>query len=352
MSSVKQAMIKDLKELEDTQGKRISRDYYRQNGGFTDYVWTSVFGTFAEFRKQAGLDPSRGVDRLARTIATHASLDVYRNFYEIEVAPWVGKYEKPTDSKVVTLLVGSDLHDKEVDPFVLSVFIDTAKRIQPDVIVLNGDFIDNYEFSRFDKDPRLMDLKGRLDFLRVEVFGPLRKACPDAQIDLMLGNHEHRLLKHLADKTPYMKLLLSDLMGLTLADLFGLPEYQINLVSKWDLAAWRPGDVRDEARKNFKVYFDCFVCNHTGNEGFGLSGTSGHTHRPDVKTSASVHGPLIWTTTGCMCKTNAEYVTVLEKWQNSFLMVHIDTAKKEVIPEHILFSDNMAVVGGKFYFRN
>ena len=104
-------------------------------------------------------------------------------------------------------------------------------------------------------------------------------------------------------------------------------------------------------KKNYIVYYNCFVCNHTGNEGFGLSGTSGHVHRPDVKTSANVNGPLIWTTTGCMCRTNAEYTTTMEKWHNSFLIVHVDTLKRQVVPEHILFTDFMTCVGGKYYFR-
>lgn len=345
-------LIADLRRVQqENEDKFISRNFYRIHGRFSEKTWDYRFGTFQEFRKQAGLELSRNQQQLEKHIAKHASLDVYREFQEAEITPWVGRYEKPQDGgRTKTILVGSDFHDKEVDPFCLHVFIDTAKRMQPDIIVLNGDIFDLLEFSKFDKDPRSMDIKGRFDFVREGIFKPLRDACPKAQIDLMLGNHEHRLLRHLADKTPYLKVLM-DLTGISLTTLFGLDEWEINLRSKWDLAAWRPGEIRELSKKNYEIYYGCFVCNHTGNEGFGLSGTSGHTHRPDVKTSVSVNGPLVWTTTGGMCRTTAEYTTTMEKWQNSFLIVHVDTEKKQVVPEHIIFTDHMTVVGGVYYRR-
>ena len=345
-------MIDDLRSVQSSHPEKfISRNFYRVHGKYSEKTWDSQFGTFQEFKRQAGLELSRNQAQIERHVAKHASLDVYRRFQEEEVSPWVGKYEKPNDGgRTKTMLIGSDFHDTEVDPFVLSVFIDTAKRIQPDIIVLNGDIFDLYEFSRFDKDPRNIDLKGRFDFVRNEIFRPLREACPNAQIDLTLGNHEHRLLKHMADKTPFMRVLM-ELWDVDMAKLFGLPEFQINLVTKWDIAAYKPAELRDQAKRNYKVYYDCFVCNHTGKETFGMSGTSGHVHRPAVDTSVSVNGPLVWVTTGCMCRTNAEYTVTMEKWHNSFLIVHVDTLKKQVVPEHIMFTDEMTCVGGVYYYR-
>lgn len=346
-------MISDLRRVQaDNPDKFISRNFYRIHGTYSDKTYDCVFGTFQEFRRQAGLELTRNQQQFGKHIAKHASLDVYREFVQTEIQPWVGKYEKPADSdkRFRTMLIAADFHDKEVDPFCLSVFLATAQRIQPDIIVLNGDILDLYEFSRFDKDPRQIDLEGRITFVRERIFKPLREACPDAQIDFMLGNHEQRLLKHMADRTPFLRQLMS-LWGTTLSGLFGLDEFEINLKSKWDLAAWKPGEIREQAKRNYEVYYDCFVCNHTGNEGFGMSGCSGHTHRPDVKTSMTHRSPLIWTTIGCMCRTNAEYNTTMEKWHNSFLIVHVDTEKKQVVPEHVIFTDDMTCVGGVYYVR-
>ena len=348
--ATKDEMLKDLKDVAEI-APSISRNFYRKNGKFKEAQWEEYFGTFQEFRRQAGLELSRNQHQIELHIAKHASLDVYREFQAREVTPWVGKYEKPRDGdRIKTMLIAADFHDTDVDPFCLAVFLDTAKRIQPDIIVLNGDVFDMPEFSRFDKDPRLMDIKGRMNFVKESIFRPLREACPNAQMDMCIGNHSVRLLKHLADKTPMMKVLLN-VCEITLSELLGLDEFQITLRSKWDLAAWKPGDLREQARKNYHIYYDCFVCNHVGNEGFGMSGTSGHIHRPEMKTSADARGPLIWTITGGMCRTNAEYTTTMEKWHNSFLIVHVDTEKKQVVPEHIIFTDHMTCVGGEYYFR-
>jgi hypothetical protein len=347
-------LLHDLREVQKRfPDKFITRRLYRSEGRYSDSTWDSKFGTFAEYRKQAGLELSRGQQSLERKIAKHASLDVYRGFEEVEITPWAGKYEAPQGGRYQRILVGSDFHDIEVDPFCMAVFVEACRRIQPEIIVLNGDVFDNYEFSRYDQDPRLCDLKRRFDFVREGIFRPIREACPDAQIDLVLGNHEHRILKHMADRTPYLKVVLSDFMGLTLADLLGLPKYKINLVSKWDLSAYKTTDIRKEAAKNFRVYHDCFLVTHDGTLGrYGMCGTSGHTHRPDFKTGANpVLGPTWWVNTGCMCKIDAEYYGSITGAQQSFMVAHIDTQEKTVVPEHIVFSDSHVVMGGILYRR-
>ena len=366
-----QDCLDDLRRVQaESPDSFITRRAYRDAGRFSDSTWDQYFGTFLEFRKQAGLELSRGQQQLERDIAKHSALDRYRGFYESEVLPWAGKYDRqlpgsddpeaqsgvPGEASASvrrTILVGSDFHDVECDKFVLSVFVATARRIQPDVIVLNGDVFDNYEFSRFDKDPRQCDLKMRFEFVRDMIFAPLREACPDAQIDLILGNHEHRIIKHFAERTPYMRVLLSDFMGLTFADLLGLPKYKINLVTKHDLAAYRSTDVRKQMAKNYKTYYGLFTVTHSGSlEQYGTCGTNGHTHRPSYKTGANASvGSIWWVNTGCISTIDAEYYDRLSGAAQSFLIVHVDLEKRECIPEHVVFSDNNAIVGGIMYRR-
>lgn len=346
--------ISDLRRIQEEHPDQfISRNFYRVHGKFSDGTWDQFFGTFEEFRKQAGLQLSRAQQQLEKHIAKHAALDVYRKFFDEEVKPWCGKYEKPfKDSKRMRLMVvASDFHDQEADQFCLSVFLDTCQRLQPDVIVLNGDVWDQYEFSRFDLDPRMVNIKQRYDFVRERIFEPLRKACPTAQIDLILGNHEFRLLKHLADRTPNMRVLM-DLMGLTLSKLLLLDDFSINLVAKIDLAAYKSTDVRDQIKKNYKKYFETVVVNHAADEDFGMSSISGHVHRPGFKTKCNeVKGPIWHLTLGCMCKVDAEYHQAKINAQQSFGIIHIDTVTQQAVAEHVMFSDTMAVVGGVYYSR-
>jgi hypothetical protein len=347
--------IKDLRALQDEfPHKAITRNFYRVNGTYSDATWNQYMGTFHEFRRAAGLELSRDQHSFERKIAKHASLDTYRKFYQAEVLPYHGKFNSQEDKtgRWKTILVGSDFHDLECDPFMQAVFIDTAHRLQPDIIVLNGDVFDNYEFSRFDKDPRQVEILERFRYVKIHIFGALRRACPNAQIELVAGNHEVRILKLLADKTPALKVLLADVMGLTFSDLLGLDEFEINLTCKMDLAAFSQPDITDEVKENFKCFFDAFVCSHYKSMKYGMSGTSGHTHHPEQVTFVNIPmGKLSWTNTGCMSQTRMEYTDGMDDAMNSFMIAHIDTHLKRVAPEHFVVPGDNVVVHGKRYVR-
>jgi predicted phosphodiesterase len=344
-------MLQDLLRVqEEFPDKFLTRELYRKHGAFNDYQWGSRFGTFKEYRRTAGLELNRGAQRIEKAIATHSARDRYRGFFEVEILPWVGKYEKKPSKALQTILVGSDFHDIDADPFVLSVFLETAKRIQPSIIVLAGDVFDLYEFSRFDHDPRLMNLKERFEFVKDKIFRPLRENCPNAQIDFILGNHDLRLLRHMADRTPYLAPLL-DLMGVSLNQIFGLDAFKINLVSKGDFSAYQPKEAREEARKNYKKYFNTICIGHEPQD-YGMCSVSGHTHKPEFKAKVSeLMGSYFNLVLGCIAKTDVEYVAGLNPYNQGFALLHVDPCLREVIPEQIIFTDHMAVIGGVVYRR-
>lgn len=353
-NATKDDCIADLRRVQsENPDSFVSRNFYRVNGKYSDSTWNAHFGTFNQFKASAGLQLSRAQSHLEKHIARHAHLDTYRQFFETEVAPWVGKYEKKHDDqgRMKTVLVGSDFHDIDVDEFCLSVFIDTAKRVQPDIICLNGDIYDQYEFSRYDQDPRQVNIRQRYEFVRERILKPLRDVCPTAQIDFVIGNHEQRILKLLADRSPAMKVLV-DLMGITFSQLLGLDEWKINLISKNDFSAYNKVEMHEEVKKNYKKYFDTFVAHHFGDEQYGISSIGGHTHKPKLTTTANeVMGPIWALTIGAMCKIDAEYYPGKNALQNSFALVHVDTFERSAVPEHIMFGKKHCVVGGKFYFR-
>lgn len=352
-NATKDQCVDDLRQVQNSNPDSfISRNFYRVNGKYSDSTWNAHFGTFEQFKRSAGLQLSRSQHQLEKHIARHAHLDVYREFFDVEVAPWVGKYEKQHDDKrIKTVLFGSDFHDIEADPFVLSVFLDTAKRLQPDVVILGGDLYDEYEFSKYDLDPRAVNIRQRYDFVRERILKPLREAAPNAQIDLIIGNHEQRILKLLADRSPAMKVLV-DLMGITFSQLLGLDEWKINLISKSDFAAYNSKEMHAEVKKNYRKYFDTFVAHHFGDEDYALSCISGHTHKPKLLTKANeAMGPIWNLTCGSICRIDQEYHQQKINAQNSFAIIHVDTFERQAVPEHILFTSKMAVVGGKYYFR-
>ena len=350
-------LIDDIRRVQqENPEKFITRNFYKNNGSYTESAWTSLFGTFEEFKRYAALNVSRGVHRIELNTAHHAAKDRYRGFQEIELDPCVGKYDRPDNTPgYKRIVVASDFHGQNSDPFVLKVLIETISRIKPDVVCLAGDVYDLYDFSRFDKDPRQSNLKAEFDFVKNKILSPIRNAAgPKCLIDFILGNHDARLLRHLADKTPYMKVLL-ELMGHTMSSLMGLDEFQINLVSRMDLAAHKPMELRHEMAKNYKTYYSLLTIDHgdTKNNGFKLCRVYGHTHKPSLSTNVhEVYGDIWSMCLGSIAKIDLEYVDGLNRYHNGFGIVHIDTERNTCVAEPVIFSNNMAIVGGKIYTRS
>lgn len=339
-NATKEDCIEDLRNLakEITLGS-ITRNYYREHGKYSDSTWNSLVGSFQEFRRQAGLELTRHQHKMERSIAQHASHDHYKVYYEQQYAPFFRKYEKPkVNEGIRRIMIISDLHDKECDEFTLATFIAECDRKQPDVIVLNGDVFDLLEFGKYSVDLREIDILGRFEYVWNNVFAPLRAACPDAQIDLVIGNHEFRLMRLLADATPNVRVLLSDVMGLELKDVFKLDDYQINLVSKFNLGTFNAKDVESQLRTNYQIYYGCYVvCHEPDKNLMVMSGTNGHHHRLEQRSNAfpdpttgKIH-QVTWVQTPAGHKSDAVYIQNMCKWNTGFLEVIINVDEKEVI---------------------
>lgn len=336
--------------------KNLAEVDYLEHGLYSQDTWQRHYGTWLAFQRAAGVKLALPAVRYNSQVAKHVNLDVYRNYYEKSVLPYANLYGQPRKTgRFVDMVVGSDFHDKKSDPFALGVFLDTCKEMQPTDILLNGDIFDNYEFSRYDKDPRVADVVGAFQFVKKHIFAPLRNACPESRIIFMIGNHDWRVQKILAEGNPYIKELLSDVMGLTLADVFGIHEFEINLVTKWDLnfAATGQKAIEKQLRRNYKVFYDCYVAAHIKDYGFGLSGTSGHIHRGLFDTSKTeAAGHVSWMTTPSICRVEEDYVEGLDKAWNGFGVVNIDTAKDAVVQQLVMIPGDFTVVNGRRYVRS
>lgn len=343
--------IKELQRIANLdQDKVITRNYFRIHSKISESTWNRYFGTFAEFKRQAGIVLTRQQHKLERDIAKHASIDHYRQLSD-DRKDWGSKYIIERQRRFKTILVASDLHDKEIDKFYLRILLDTAKRLDPDIVCLNGDIFDLPEFSRFHVDPREWDVVNRIKFVHREILSPLRKLCPNSQIDLIEGNHEARLLKHFADSTPALKAVLSDLHGMTIPGILGLDRFEINYIARGDLSAFTIRDQNKQLEKNYKIYYDCVLAHHFPHgKKLGYPGWNGHHHKHQVWPGYSpTFGPFEWHQIGCGHRRNATYCDA-QKWHNGFLIAHIDRNTKNSILEYISITD-FTCVGGKYYYR-
>lgn len=345
----------DLQELQSKYPYRtIFRNLYRAEGKYAETTWTQFFGNMQEFRAQAGLEPTRYQRAHEKAIAKHASLDHYPAFYRKQIDPITWLYPRTERKRVNTLVSISDNHDLKQDPFVWRVFCETLRGFQPDIVGFNGDQNDCYEFSRYGIDPRQANPVAALSKTR-SMFAEAREICPNSEIIWNLGNHEWRIQKHMADATPYLRAVLSDFMGLEWADIFGVREFNININCKWDLKAYMKRDIEQQVANNFVILWECFAMKHIIESNLSISGTSGHTHRPETRTYANLsrgrRTPLNWTVTGSGCRGDAEYAEGLDRTSQGFALFHIMPDSGICVPENVIIQGDFAAVGGKYFYR-
>lgn len=342
------AELKRIANIDTT--KVISRNFFRVHSDISESTWNRYFGTFEEFKRQADITLSRHAHRLEKSIAKHASVDIQRQTNG-EKRQWEGRYLRPSSRRFQTALVLADVHDKQCDPFYRRALIDTAARVQPEKIVLNGDVFDLPEFSKHLQDPRAFDLLGRIQWVHA-FLSDLRLVAPDAEITFVEGNHEFRLLRHLSEQTPAMMVVLADLHGFTVPKLLGLDRFELNFVARSDLAAWTERDIKGEVAKNYVTLWDALLFGHFPEmRAMGMPGANGHHHKHIVWTAYSpVYGPWEWHQTGCGHLRSASYCSG-ERWGNGFLLAHCDTHTKRTQFEYVDLSHPHAIIGGRFYER-
>lgn len=103
---------------------------------------------------------------------------------------------------MTTTLVIPDTHVPFEDKKAWNLVLKAAKELQPERIVILGDFVDCLTVSHFVAPP------GRITTLKQEVteantqLDRLQHAAPKAKKTFICGNHELRLEKYLAEKAP------------------------------------------------------------------------------------------------------------------------------------------------------
>jgi predicted phosphodiesterase len=362
---VRDLLIKDLLRVyqhpdNPYAGWSASRKRYRELGHFPEICVIDLFGTHAEFERAAALRDKRGTSKVTLlTSRLHSEKDI-REYAEESVLGSVGRWSKEYRKKsgVKHVLVGSDFHGQFVDPLALRVFLDVAKDVQPDTIVFNGDVTDFPQVSRFSHMPGAgsLSLQDEIDWTKKHILGATRKVAPDAAMLYVIGNHEHRLIRYLADTAPE----LASLRCLRWDTLFGIDDLDIEMVFGGNFMAPRQRDRQDNTRRRtHAVLYDSVVVTHGRSiadnamaaelNRWGMSGTSGHTHRPGIQTRPTHANPhLSWTSTPMMAgfAVGKDYVDGPSGWTMGFALFTIDVASKIVIPQLITVYEDFASWNG------
>ena len=321
----------------------------------TEEVVFDLFGNHAEFQRCAGLRDNRTTTAYRNRRAKLKTEERITDYLRREVMPWAGAFDRSLGVEHLRLLVGSDFHGQEVDKQALAVFIDVAKRVQPDIIALNGDVLDFKEAGRWSKNPsRLLDLQAEIDWTVENIFQPLREACPEAQIDLFIGNHEYRLIRYLADTAPG----LASLRCLSFPELLKLGQLRIGLVHNDSLLNSSPSPYKQD----WKEYGGCFIVTHGHFAGqspakkelarHGSSGTSGHVHTPEYAANPTGINPhadwMITPMMACM-QHGKDFIQGPSRWLTGFGYVDIFPRRGVALPQLVVKKAGIMSFCGTIY---
>lgn len=327
------------------------RKYFYENYDVTD-PWELLGLTWAEFRRKCGITPIRSHMALINQASKHASKDKIKKGSN-ERLSWGGIYSKIKDKgRFKTIMSAGDFHDLDVDPFALRMFLLKVNKVQPDVICIHGDLFDAFEFSKHVKDPRDYNLGDRIDKAR-DILRLMRKASPNSQIDLLEGNHEARIHRHLLEQSPAMAHLLNHVHGMKIREMLGLDEYEVNYIAKGDLHAFTDAQLKKAVTESEAVYWDCVWIRHhpPKKENISMPGVNGHHHRYFATTHFNpAFGAFQWHQLGGMCKRVASY-TDGRRWNTGFILGIVDTKKKRVIWDYTDVGNEMCLIGGQFHQR-
>jgi predicted phosphodiesterase len=223
------------------------------------------------------------------------------------------KYE-PYILKAKKLAVLSDIHVPYHSISALECALDKIYEEKPDCILLNGDTVDFYGLSRFQKDPRKRSVAHELQALN-EFLDVLQQF--KAKIIYKLGNHDERYEHYLMHKAP---------------ELLGIQEFEFKNLLK---AGERKMDVVGEKRI-IKANKLNIIHGHEYPSVFSpvniarglymkgkVSAMQGHNHQTSEHTETDMNGKSVTTwSLGCLSELNPAYMP-LNKWNHGFAIVDL-----------------------------
>lgn len=220
-------------------------------------------------------------------------------------------------AKQSRVLVLSDIHIPYHSVASLTAAIEEGKRQEIDTILLNGDTIDCYQLSRWEKDPRKRHFKDEVTATK-DFLTRLREIFPKARIVWKDGNHDERLQKYLVANAP----AIFDLNIATYPALLDFCGLRVDYVT--DKRPIRLGKLTVLHGHEFPNAMLGPV-----NPARGLflrakdSCLAGHWHQTSEHSEPTIQEKLIATwSTGCLCDLHPEYMP-LNKWNHGFATVEV-----------------------------
>jgi hypothetical protein len=244
--------------------------------------------------------------------------------------------------EIRTAVITSDWHCPEVDIPTYRAVLNFIRDRRPQYHFINGDFIDAYELSSFDKDPRRFGQTADELEMAGAILDELAEASPTTITKFLYGNHCERIVRRLNEHPELLAFFTKAKdPNEVLAQALNLEERGIE---------WFPYP--------YTYDFNGFVIQHGGKglggggvnpsksaaEKAGKPGVQGHWHKHRHYQVKSRSAKTDFWTMGAMCKLDPDYCP-FNDWSNSFGYL------EEIVGTDIYTFHDIAVEKGRFVFQ-
>lgn len=270
-------------------------------------LWDDEDGAYKTFQLLTGSHgkKDRVYQKIEHSTATEPVMPVSR------AKKWVPEV---IDTRKLVIL--SDLHVPYHDESAITAAVESAKRMQPDTILLNGDLCDMSAIGFWEKDPAEKDFAGELKAVR-EFLVYLRAVFPKVRLILKIGNHEERFFSYMWRKAPEMSEVFSDMHSLLHGDKVGLEVVGDKRIIQAGKLAILHGHEYGKGNNPVGAARWAFL---KGGEIVVI----GHFHRTSEFSFTSAHDKLTtcWST-GCLCTLAPDWLPI-NQWNHGFVECEID----------------------------
>ena len=249
------------------------------------------------------------------------------------------------------VMVTGDYHIPHIDDKAYSLMKSYAKDYKPNVFVINGDLVDFYTLSFWDKNPeRKYDLITEIKQAK-EILTDIRKTVGNkCEIYYLNANHEVRLRRYLSKQAPE----LYALDELKIQNLFGLKNNDIKFIDA-DEDYWKQtnghlkisdmvimhGDNRLNGASTSK--YSGYSVKNTILNGMQSNVIQNHVHRLALFHHTTAYGNYIGIEAGCLCEKVGT-----ANWQQGFITFEYDN-KGSFNHQLIHIKDDMIKTTAKIY---
>ena len=306
----RQLILDALTRFPETPSLTLARKLYKEN----PEIWNSLDTVRANvrmYRGNLGNDRSKGVKMRDHYRPKGKPHDPTKLPLSEE------RSYKPYDLEGKRIGVLSDIHIPYHSLPALKAALAHLKKAKPDTILLNGDTIDFYQLSRFEKDPRERSAADEIKSV-AQFLDYLRENFSKARIIWKDGNHDERYQAYLRVKAP---------------ELLDIPEFRFqNLMKFADKGIEYITDKRIVSAGKLTIlhgheFRQAILAPVNAARGFFLkakdSTLTGHLHSSSEHTEPTVRGKMITCfSSGCLCELHPAYMP-LNRWNHGFAIVRM-----------------------------